>query len=134
MTVGAVIVSYQTPNLTRQAAASALQATMDQVVVIDNASRDDTAGQLESLRDHRLLILESDANAGFGSAANRAADDIRTSAVVFLNSDAQITAEAMGTLQRELDRAGGRVLVGPRLVSPDGRIQRSAGLLPRPSD
>lgn len=134
MTVGSVIVSYRTPHLTRQAAASALDAGMDEVTVLDNASGDDTVTILRAMDDKRLLVIQSETNAGFGTAANRGFATIRSDSVVFLNSDAQLSTTAKNRMLAELYRSGGGAIIGPRLVSPGGSIQPSAGLLPRPYD
>jgi N-acetylglucosaminyl-diphospho-decaprenol L-rhamnosyltransferase len=130
-----IIVSYRTPQLTTAAAASALALEeVRQVVVVDNASGDDTEGCLQALQDDRVEYVVNPTNAGYGKAANAAAARANSDLLLFLNSDAQITGPAARTLAEEVSHFGGRCIAGPRLVSEDGSIQRSAGLLPAPSD
>ena len=127
-----VVVSYRTPELTASAAQSGLDSGAEAVVIIDNASGDDTLHRLRP--DGRLSVLENARNQGFGEAANLAARSVNAQHLIFLNSDATLTAEATSAMLTELDRLGERAIVGPRLVGIDGEIQRSAGLLPAPLD
>ena len=129
-----VVVSYRTPDLTVSAAMSALDAGADVVVVVDNASGDETLERLTEVDDPRLMVLSNPRNEGFGKAANVAVRSVSTRHVILLNSDATLPAEATSLMIAELDRAEGRAVIGPRLVGIDGDIQRSAGLLPAPLD
>jgi len=132
LTVSIVIVSYRTPVLTRRAAESAVASGAAQVIVVDNASGDDTIEQVRQLEE--VAVLCGDSNVGFGSAANRGARLATRDVILFLNSDAVLARPALAALTHELGRHRERAIVGPRLVEPDGRIQRSAGLLPAPLD
>jgi N-acetylglucosaminyl-diphospho-decaprenol L-rhamnosyltransferase len=94
------------------------------VIVVDTASSDDTLAVAEG----RAEVVELGDNPGFGAASNagvaRASEDV----TVLLNPD--ITLLDSG-LQRLADRARSRrALLAPRLLNPDGSIQRSAHPLP----
>jgi N-acetylglucosaminyl-diphospho-decaprenol L-rhamnosyltransferase len=133
--ISVLIVSYRTPLLTVSAAASALALEdVRQVIVVDNASGDETGARLHALQDDRVEYVLNPTNAGYGHAANAAAVRATCDVILFLNSDAQINQRAATALVEEVDRHGGRCIAGARLVSADGSIQRSAGLLPAPSD
>ena len=132
--IAVAVVSYRTPSLTAAAVRSALASAADVVIVVDNASGDETMVRLRGISDPRLVIVENASNEGYGAAANTAARSVSTEAVLFLNSDAELSNDAMKRLLAELDRWDGRAIVGARLVGPHGEIQRSAGLLPAPSD
>ena len=137
MTAGSfavVIVSYRTPDLTTAATRSALEAGADAVVVVENQSGDDTARRLRSIGDPRLVVVENPVNVGFGAGANIGARRVSTEALLFLNSDAELTREAADHLLAELARSDGRAIIGPRLIGPGGVVEHSAGLLPVPSD
>jgi GT2 family glycosyltransferase len=129
-----VIVSYRTPRLTLNAVKSALSSGVDEVVVVDNDSQDTSVAVLGNVADPRLKVLVNSVNLGFGTAANWAVRESSAPSILFLNSDATLTPAACATLLAELTEHDGRCVVGPRLVGSDGGIQRSAGLLPRPSD
>ena len=129
-----VIVTFRTPQLTVRAAASALAAGASEVLIIDNASGDETLPLLHQIPDGRVTVIEAQRNDGFGTAANRGARESTSASLVFLNSDAELTLQALDVLVAELERCEGRAIVGPRVVGTDGSVQRSAGLLPNPTD
>ncbi|MDQ3690376.1 MAG: glycosyltransferase family 2 protein [Chloroflexota bacterium] len=130
--VSVVIVSHRTPALTKRAADSALTSEVGRVIVIDNASGDDTLSLLGQV--DRQSVIESEVNSGFGTAANLGARAADRDMIVFLNSDAFLTTEVVRVLADETDRHGGKAIVGARLVGPDGSLQRSAGVRPAPLD
>ena len=129
-----VIVTYRTPRLTVRAATTALTAGASEVIVIDNASGDETLRLLAQIADGRMTVIEGQRNEGFGRAANQGARESSSPSLVFLNSDAELTGNALEALLTELERWEGRAIVGPRVVGTDGTVQRSAGLLPHPTD
>lgn len=129
-----IIVSYRTPELTVRAARCASAAGADQVVVIDNASGDSTLEALRAAQIPRVTVMESAMNEGFGGASNSAEAATSGDVVIFVNSDAELDSQSLGRLTTAVNALEGRVVVGPRLRSPDGTIQRSAGLLPKPFD
>lgn len=105
-----------------------------EVLVVDNASHDGSVEGVASLGDDRIRLLVNETNVGFGRAANRGAAAATGEVLIFLNSDAVLSPEACDALISELERYGWRAIVGPRLESPDGELQRSAGLRPAPLD
>lgn len=130
-----LIVSYRTPRLTAAAVASALEvARVSEVVVVDNASGDETLDLIHALVTERVRVISNPTNAGYGAAANIAAAKAKGETLIFLNSDAELSTQAVEALAAEVDRHDGRCVVGSRLVGVDGVVQRSAGLLPGPVD
>jgi N-acetylglucosaminyl-diphospho-decaprenol L-rhamnosyltransferase len=133
--ISVLIVSYRTPQLTASAAASALALDdVREVIVVDNASGDDTGERLHALQDDRVDYVVNPTNAGYGQAANAAASRATSDLILFLNSDARIDDAAARALVDEVERHGGRCIAAARLVGDDGGVQRSAGLLPAPWD
>jgi N-acetylglucosaminyl-diphospho-decaprenol L-rhamnosyltransferase len=87
------------------------------VVVVDNASRDDSAGVARALG---VKVVESPANLGFGRAANLGAASTAGGYLLVANPDTKL---APGSLARMVATmaAGPRVgCVGPHLCNPDG--------------
>jgi N-acetylglucosaminyl-diphospho-decaprenol L-rhamnosyltransferase len=130
-----VIVNYRTKELTAEAARSVMGETeVREVLVVDNGSRDGSAEFLRgSLPDPLCRIIESDTNAGFGRAANLAAEQASAPLLFFLNSDATLTPGSLGLLVETLcgeERIG---VVGPAIYEADGRtLQPGAfGRFPR---
>ena len=132
--VTVVIVSYRTPDLTMAAVQGALAAGAPEVVVVDNDSGDSTVARLETLDDPRLIVVTRPENGGFGVAANAGARRATTDTLIFLNSDATLSAAALAALRDEIGLFQGRCVAGPRLIDRNGVVQPSAGLLPGPVD
>jgi len=130
--VAVVIVSYNTAALTLQAVASAFASSgVDvEVWVVDNASVD---GSADLIREAFPLahVLALGENVGFGRANNVALKEVRAPWVLLLNSDARLRGP--GDLRRLVDLLGaapGVAAVGPRLESPEGRLEHSARAFP----
>jgi N-acetylglucosaminyl-diphospho-decaprenol L-rhamnosyltransferase len=94
-----------------------------ETVVVDHGSRD---GTLELVRDRfpeaRLLERENRGLAA-GWNAGVAATDGRY--VLLLNADAWVLADGVERLARFADDHPEAAVVGPRLLNPDGSLQRS---------
>lgn len=133
-----VIVNYRTKELTSEAVASALgEAEVKEVVVVDNASGDDSAEYLRSAHDDpRLEVLQSDRNRGFGPAVNLGAAACRSPLMLILNSDATLVPGSLGTLARTLVQDQAIGVIAPAVYEPDGRsLQAEAyGRLPTRRD
>jgi GT2 family glycosyltransferase len=115
--------------------ASALRVPeVSEVIVVDNAGDAETPKLLAALGDDRIQYVVNQRNTGYGQAANVAAKRATGQVLLFLNSDAELTAEATAALLTEVELHGGRCLAGARLVGEQGDVQRSAGLLPAPDD
>src|SRR6478672_3841436 len=88
--VSAVIVHYRTPADTVTAAlAVAETAPAAEIVVVDNASGDGVARELERRVPGARLIRES-VNRGYGAGCNRGARGSSRPFLLFLNSDARV--------------------------------------------
>lgn len=100
-----------------------------EVIVIDNASNDDTVmrvrGDFPSVK-----VICSPTNVGYGIAANQAVKSSSGDYVMLLNPDCQVTAGAIGTMLRFLASSANAGIVGPRLVLPNGQPQPSGRRFP----
>jgi GT2 family glycosyltransferase len=103
-----------------------------EIVVVDNASTDDSIARLRSgtrgktlEQLGRLRIIQNDQNRGFGAANNQAFKATNSPLVLVLNPDTQVTA---GSIDRLIEtvRSDSRVgAAGPRILNPDGSLQIS---------
>src|SRR5215831_553933 len=94
-----VIPTYSRAALLPRAVESVLQAGTDlEVIVVDNASRDDTAQVCARLPDIRYLRLER--NTGEGGARNVGITESRSEYVAFLDDD---DLRLPGSLDKQLD-------------------------------
>lgn len=98
-----------------------------EVVVVDDASPDDTAAVLAQIQGLRLHALDS--NQGFVGACNAGAQQARGRFLLFLNNDTQVTPGWMDALRGTFDDVPGCGIVGSRLLYPDGRLQECGGLV-----
>ncbi|HEX6648325.1 MAG TPA: glycosyltransferase family 2 protein [Pyrinomonadaceae bacterium] len=117
-------------------ASSAPRVTYE-IVVIDNASADDSLAQLRAsdtgsrlLAANQLRIFNNAENRGFGAANNQAFALTGSPFVFLLNLDTEVHPGTIDTLIDKLkaDRTIGAC--GPRILNPDGSLQTSAFFSP----
>jgi len=143
MDLAIVVVSYNTRDLlaTCLGSVAASLAGSDlraQVIVVDNASADDSAAMVRERFPQAYLIANED-NVGFAAANNQAlrwlgfGDGTYAPSpgelprhVLLLNPDTEVRGPALATLVRFLDMHPRAGAAGARLVYPDGRPQHSA--------
>jgi N-acetylglucosaminyl-diphospho-decaprenol L-rhamnosyltransferase len=101
-------------------------AAPPQLVVVDSGSRD---GGAEVARAAGADVIELPGNPGFGAATNAGLDRARHDVTVLLNPDCELVDGSLAALAA-LARARPRALHAPRLLNPDGSVQRSAHPLP----
>ena len=103
-----------------------------EVIVVDNASSDDSVARMRGGEGARALagagrlrVVENADNRGFGRANNQAFALTRAPLLFLLNPDTELTEGAVDALIRTL-RTGARVgAVGPKLLNADGSLQVS---------
>lgn len=114
---------------------ASLEAIRDEaefeVIVVDNASSDDSADMVER-RFPWVRLYRMDVNLGFTGGHNFAMAERHAPDVFLLNSDTVVHAGALRTLidyRKSNTRAG---ILGPRLLNPDGSLQYSCRRFPSP--
>ena len=97
-----------------------------EVVLVDNASTDGEPARVRSAhgQDARLHVQRQDRNIGFGPACNRGAAAARGDALVFLNPDCTLEADAIASLRRIADGNPSIGLLGVEVLSPGGQPAR----------
>lgn len=93
-----------------------------ELVVVDNASPDDTRAVLGSRPD--VSLVEMGRNAGFAAACNAGAATTAADFVCFVNPDARVLAGSIDALIAEAERRPEHLLYSGKVVGPDGRIDR----------
>jgi GT2 family glycosyltransferase/glycosyltransferase involved in cell wall biosynthesis len=102
-------------------------ATPVEIIVVDDASTDDTPGvlpRIEGLRYHRRAT-----NGGFIATCNDGAAMARGEFLVFLNNDTVPQPGWLDALLATFDAVPGAGLVGAQLLYPDGRLQEAGGVV-----
>jgi len=123
--IGVVVVTYASAS-TIEACLFRLLASRDvaRVVVIDNASPDDTAAIVERLarRDARLGLVRNPENRGFAAACNQGATAISQPWVAFVNPDAYVARDTLSRLVAHAIARPGAGLLGVELASEAGEV------------
>lgn len=124
-----VIVTYGQRALTEACLRSLESALGDElgrgteVIVVDNASPDDTLALLREWED-RVTVLAQGENHNFSGGCNIGARAARGDVLVFLNNDTVVTAGVLDALA-ETVREPGVGAAGLRLLYPDGSLQHA---------
>lgn len=128
-----IIVNYKTPHLVTDCLGSLLQQlenTDSQVIVVDNASRDEsckilTQWLLDNNAGQRVRIVESPTNTGFAGGNNIGIESCKAKYYLLLNSDTLLRPGAIETLLDTAESMPNAGLISPRLESLTGDGQSS---------
>src|SRR5215218_10180018 len=103
-----------------------------EVVIIDNASEDDSLEQVRAsevaapmIADGRLRIFNNSENRGFGAANNQAFAITDSPFLFLLNLDTEVRPGTIDTLMDRLRSDPHIGACGPRIVNADGSLQVS---------
>jgi N-acetylglucosaminyl-diphospho-decaprenol L-rhamnosyltransferase len=103
-----------------------------EIVVIDNASQDDSLAQLRAsdvaaqmIPSEQLRIFENSENRGFGAANNQAFALTNSPFVFLLNLDTEVHPGTIDTLICKLTSDPAIGACGPRMLNSDGSLQVS---------
>jgi N-acetylglucosaminyl-diphospho-decaprenol L-rhamnosyltransferase len=118
--VAVVLVTYESARdlpdclaaLPRAAAPHELE-----IVVVDNASRDHSAGVARSLG---VKVFENQRNLGYSSAVNRGAAETVSPWVLVANPDIRMRPGSLARLLATAEADTSIGCIGPRLLNPDG--------------
>ncbi len=129
-----LIVSFNTrPELEdclASIAAHAARTTCD-ILVVDNASSDDTVDALQS-RWPGVRLIRNGRNLGFAGANNVGIREVESELVLLLNSDTLLRPQSIELLVGALDADASVAAAGPRLVDESGRVELSFGRMMGP--
>ena len=126
--VDVVVVSYNSANELRDCVGPLAQLEDVSVIVVDNASLDDS---LNRIADLAVTTIARGTNDGFAVGCNAGwrAGDGRF--VVFLNPDATLAESSLRRLTATLEADAGVGAVAPRVEHPDGSLAFSLRRFPR---
>jgi len=129
--VSVLVVSHQSSRfLPRCLVSVARQASglSVETVVVDNASADGSADIARGRPG--VEVIANPVNRGFAAAVNQGLAATTGRHVLWLNPDAALVDHGLGALVAYLDAHPAVGIVGPRILDPDGGLQRSARAFP----
>lgn len=132
--VSICIVSWNTRNYLEACLQSIREApdrVTREVIVVDNASSDDSADMVQALYPDVTLIANAE-NVGYAAANNQAIAAARGEHILLLNPDIIVHPGALAALLAVLHERPRAGAVAPRLLLPDGSVQASCRSFPGP--
>ena len=104
------------------------------VVIVDNASTDDSLGRVETMQNlpFKPLIIRNSENCGFGKACNQGAQQAKSEYLLFLNPDAALYADALPKALAYMENpVNAKVgICGVQLLDEAGHVSRSCARFP----
>jgi GT2 family glycosyltransferase len=130
--VSIVVVTHNNDDLIREcldAVVDAARRYPSEIIVVDNASADNTVEVVEH-GGWSVDVIRSTENVGFARAVNLAWERARGRYVALVNSDAFLDIGCIDQLVTTLEERPQAGIVGGKLRYPSGRLQPSAGTFP----
>jgi GT2 family glycosyltransferase len=126
-----VIVSFNAREHLRRCLASLFehQAGEFEVIVVDNASADGSAGMVADAFP-RVRLIRSAINQGFSKGANSGARAAQGDVLAFLNPDSTVDADAFTEPAAFLRSHADVGVLGPKILDPSGSLQLSVRRFP----
>jgi GT2 family glycosyltransferase len=123
-TISLVIVNYNACDCIVACVSSAIDQ-VDEVIVVDNASRDNSLAQLETVfpDERKLKIVRNRENLGFAAACNIGAKTSTGSYLFFLNPDSVLEPDSVSHLLQVLEDSSDVGMAGGLLLNTDGTEQ-----------
>jgi GT2 family glycosyltransferase len=121
--VDVIIVNYNAGALLKDAIDSVLSTPETKVIVVDNASTDDSLTGLVEIPKERLSIVRNEQNKGFATACNQGIQHSNANDLLFLNPDACLPDNTLARLQAVLHSDDNIGMVGGLLLNKDGTEQ-----------
>ncbi len=120
--VDVVIVAFNSGDWLARAVNSALAASLvDKVIIVDNASTDQS---IVSLQQHtRILLLRNAVNLGFAAAANRGCAAATAANVLILNPDCVLGQNDVRALISARAQESAVGIISAQLLNSDGSLQ-----------
>jgi N-acetylglucosaminyl-diphospho-decaprenol L-rhamnosyltransferase len=126
--VSICILTRNQPELLERCVASCVQETAAnglraEIIIIDNASIDGGPRRVAGLFPG-VRIIRNEYNLGFAAANNKAIRSSQGRSLLILNDDAVLLPGSLGMMAGKLYSEPRIGAVGPKLLNPDGSLQR----------
>lgn len=120
-----VVVNWNTRDIIGRcldAVPAAAAGRSTEIIVVDNASADDSAPYLREYYPH-VWLIEAGSNLGYARGAQLGIEQARGEFVAVMNPDVVLAPGALDHLVRTLEEHPSAVWTGPRIVTPQGLVQ-----------
>ena len=98
-----------------------------ELIIVDNASADDTHRLLERLEN--VNILRNSVNVGLGEGCNQVARIARGTYLLLLDNDVMLTTGCLRALVETIARTSNCGAVGCKIVTLEGRLQEAGSII-----
>lgn len=132
--VSIIVVSYNTSHLLPELFSTIKSASYGiniQIIVIDNASSDDSLQYL-NLDELDIFLIANTENFGFGRANNQAIPHIQGKYILLLNTDAFVSPDTLKKTLDYMDTNPKCGVLGVKLIGRNGELQPSCRYFPTP--
>lgn len=130
-TIAICIITCNTRDLLRKCLQSALAENPDEILVVDNGSKDGTVEMLKA-EFPSIPVLALEKNIGFGAASNRGIEYCRSEHMFLINADVMMMPGSLQPLNLYLESHPETAMIGPRVLNPDKSLQTSCFYYPTP--
>ncbi|SFQ11046.1 hypothetical protein SAMN05216229_111148 [Geopseudomonas sagittaria] len=132
--ISVIIVNWNAGALLKNAVSSLQsQHLVDEIIVVDNGSTDNSAELVEHFE--KIKLIRTGKNLGFAAACNIGANGSKSEYLIFLNPDATVNQDtlekALAYMQKPENSAVG--ICGVQLIDEKGNISRSCAKFPSTS-
>ena len=131
--VSIIIVNWNVRELLQGCLRSIYAETVNtpfEIIVIDNASHDDSVAMVRA-EFPEVICIDNQDNIGFGRANNQALAYCQGEYIILLNPDTLVLDGAIDKLTAHMQQLADVTILGSRLVNADGSLQRwTAGRFP----
>jgi GT2 family glycosyltransferase len=134
MELSIIVLNYNTKDLTINCLKSIVEQYKEElekdrfeIIVVDNASTDDSLAALQKLKIKNLRVIESKENLGFSNGCNLGVKQANGEYLLFLNSDTEIKDQGFLRMMEYLTKNEKVGILGGALKNEDGTAQASVG-------
>ena len=128
MNLSVVIVNYQTFEMTKNTINSILEHSYPfsyEIIVVDNASSDDSLSRLQEYFKDKVKFIASSENNGFAAGNNQALRQVNSDYVLLLNSDTIVWENTLENIYAYMENHEDVGACGCRVRLEDGQLDKA---------
>ncbi len=128
-----IILNYNSRGLLKQCVRSIEMSQVSvpyEIIIVDNASHDDSVDMIEHDLSH-VRLIQSSRNLGYGGGNNLGIQHARGTYILILNPDVTVLNHSIEKLLKTFEHDPAIGLAAPQLLHPDKTIQYSCYRFPR---